>query len=558
MSVDAETRPEALRELGLARAELAPQADEVARLGRRAARRPPRARRVGAATSGDGRTGGRRPRRVGPGVGPPFGAVQTGRRRQTKRSRSPIGTATRPVPSEERPSPASRMDAAGEPARARPARPSVPSRPAQLAAADADEIGRRRRQGDVGGVEHERRRVADDRDLAAGERARGRRATGLGDRSPDGAVEHEDRERRQPVERRPLARLRREEVAPLLAGEPGDDDAADAHRPRPGERLGVDPRADDEDRAGQPDVEAARPQDAPGHRSPGPRRAPAARGSDSPRASTPGMARPLGPDADPDRPAGRRGRRRHGGLDGLGSARRRRPASGRPPVEEQLAHRARRTPGRSSGGSGAPAGGRPAIAGVGAPAGDGAAADLHEPRVAEAVEGPRAGAPACRAGRTERPRRPGRSAKRRRSGPLDDGPAPATKSGPASSRVARPHHRAVCQALSSSRRRSGRSGSRSGTSRRSTRSPPRPPATSTAKCRPAAPRRTASRNLNSATAVSPGGRSTSSRPPGTRSRSLDARLGVDRQRAGRSPGPHPGRRSRRSRAARAGRRRGRS
>ena len=59
------------------------------------------------------------------------------------------------------------------------------------------------------------------------------------------------------MEGRPLARLRGEEVAPLLARQAGDDDAADAHRPGAGQRLGVDPRADDEDRAGQPDIEAA-------------------------------------------------------------------------------------------------------------------------------------------------------------------------------------------------------------------------------------------------------------------------------------------------------------
>ena len=81
-------------------------------------------------------------------------------------------------------------------------------------------------------------------------------------------------------------------------------------------------------------------------------------------------------------------------------------------------------------------------------------------------------------------------------------------------------HSDSCQASSSSRRCSGRSGSRSGTSRRSTSRPPRPPPTSTANRRPRTPSRTASRKWNSAVATSPGGRSTSSRPPGTRSLSV--------------------------------------
>ena len=50
------------------------------------------------------------------------------------------------------------------------------------------------------------------------------------------------------------------EVAQLLARQRRDDDAADAHRPGPRERLGVDPRADDEDAAGPADVDAARPE----------------------------------------------------------------------------------------------------------------------------------------------------------------------------------------------------------------------------------------------------------------------------------------------------------
>ena len=51
------------------------------------------------------------------------------------------------------------------------------------------------------------------------------------------------------MEGRALASLARPEVTQLLAGQRRDDDAADAHRPGPGERLGVDPGADHEDAA---------------------------------------------------------------------------------------------------------------------------------------------------------------------------------------------------------------------------------------------------------------------------------------------------------------------
>ena len=75
-----------------------------------------------------------------------------------------------------------------------------------------------------------------------------------------GAVEDEHGERREPVEGRVLAGLGGDEVAPFLARQAGHHDPADAHRPRPGERLRIDPRADHEDRAGRPDVEPARSQ----------------------------------------------------------------------------------------------------------------------------------------------------------------------------------------------------------------------------------------------------------------------------------------------------------
>jgi hypothetical protein len=80
----------------------------------------------------------------------------------------------------------------------------------------------------------------------------------LGDPSAERPVQDEHGQRGQAMERGTLARLGCEEVAPLLAGERRNDDAADAHRPRPGHGLGVDPRADDEDRAGRANVDHPR------------------------------------------------------------------------------------------------------------------------------------------------------------------------------------------------------------------------------------------------------------------------------------------------------------
>ena len=53
----------------------------------------------------------------------------------------------------------------------------------------------------------------------------------------------------------PLACLGREEVAPLLARQPGHDDAAHAHGARPGQRLRIHAGVDHEDRTGEADVE---------------------------------------------------------------------------------------------------------------------------------------------------------------------------------------------------------------------------------------------------------------------------------------------------------------
>ena len=156
---------------------------------------------------------------------------------------------------------------------------------------------------------------------------------GAGHRPPRRAVEDEDGERRQPVEGRPLARLGGEEVAPLLAGEPGDDDAADAHRPGPRQRLGVDPRADHEDRS-RPSRRRGRPGAA--RRRARPRAEPAARraaeGDDAADPATGGADRDRGARPDLADDPGDRGLERVDDVAG-------RDAPAALPREEELAAR---------------------------------------------------------------------------------------------------------------------------------------------------------------------------------------------------------------------------
>ena len=77
------------------------------------------------------------------------------------------------------------------------------------------------------------------------------------ERSAHGAFEHEDGEWRQSMQGRSLPVLRREEVTALLARQPGDDDPAHAHGAGARQCLGIDARADDQDLAGQADVDRA-------------------------------------------------------------------------------------------------------------------------------------------------------------------------------------------------------------------------------------------------------------------------------------------------------------
>ena len=282
MSVTPRPAPKRLGQVGLARAQVAPQADEVAgarpRVAERAAERG-RRRGIGR-TGAHARASGSRP---------------SDRLRRTVRGRR---AAPRPrcrrrggrdPASRSRPSPKCRRPAA-------PIQwPSCPLRsPPRMRTRSGAGIGRSSpgwSNTSIGGSR-------DDRDLLAGERdeeghhGRGHRAAGR-------ALHDEDRVGRQPVERRPLPRLRGEEVAPLLAGEPGDDDAADAHRPRPGQRLRVDPRVDDEDRAGEADIEAARAEPAigPGREPDAPARG-TAEGDDAADAVTRGPDRDRGARAD--------------------------------------------------------------------------------------------------------------------------------------------------------------------------------------------------------------------------------------------------------------------
>ena len=183
---------------------------------------------------------------------------------RAKRSRSPSGTATT-VPSSRRteapsswtppanrhgpttPAQAPRDRRARRPARGRDPGPARGRSGRGSSMTSAGRIGRR----------------SPPRARRAREDGHDRRGQG----SPGRAVEHEHRERRQAMQRGALARLRGAEVPALLAGEARHDDPADAHGAGPGEGLGIDPRADDEDGPGQADVEAAGPQLAvPGRR----------------------------------------------------------------------------------------------------------------------------------------------------------------------------------------------------------------------------------------------------------------------------------------------------
>ena len=114
--------------------------------------------------------------------------------------------------------------------------------------------------GEHGGLraQEEARRIGRDADLASGERTQ-EGEDRFRDRPAEMPVEDEHGERGGPVEARPLARLGRCEVAAVLVGQGGDDDAPHAHRPSPAQGLGIDPGVEDEDRARPPDVDGARP-----------------------------------------------------------------------------------------------------------------------------------------------------------------------------------------------------------------------------------------------------------------------------------------------------------
>ena len=316
--------------------------------------------------------------------------------------------------------------------------------------------------------------------------------------------------RRQSVERGPLPRLRREEVAPFLAGQPGHHDAADAHRPGTGQRLGVDPRADDEDRR------------RPGRRRGRPARQPAVWPG---RELEPPARRP----AEATMPARCRGRRRRIVIDEPGRTSRTMPATGvssgstmSPVAMRQrplpLEQRTRRRPGRA--GRGRRRRPRPASRRAsGSPAIGASHADTRpEPR--------RRGAARRSARRTTDDRRPPRAAGRpgrRREARRRPGPRSGRRAGTRRERSVAVIGAvtSVAQSASLPRRRAARaggrprSGSRSGTSRRSTQQPAE---AARHLDREAAGRaRRAGRRRGTGTrptAGSPGGRSTSRGPPG--------------------------------------------
>ena len=447
---------------------------------------------------------GSRSRRTLPAPGGPARArAAAGRRGQAKRSRSPIATSSGRLALDRD---ARRLEhhVAGEAAQAEQ-RDHAPLEAGVDAAPDRAPSRAPGRRQVVGlRVEHERRRVDEQRHLGAGHalEERGHRDPRSGAGPPRRAPARRTAGR---VERGSLAPLRGLEVAQLLAGEGRDHDPAHAHRAGPRQRLGVDARPHHEDAAGPPDVDPARagarrtgPWPAPGGRArpsrPRWRRAgpgPAART----RISAPGRTAVTSPprgDASRSRwsPVTRRQRSRLPGSGASSSpsgtwSRRRRPGGGaqRDPAPGRSASDADRTStssmrrSRRCSSSGSPA------ATV--------APGLHERPVAGRQREPRPRARARAAGAA------GISASR---------PASITCRSPPTAPPARPRAgRAGAP---------GRSGSRSGTSRRSTSSPARPPATSTAACRTRTPRSTASRNRSSTTARSPGGRSTSSSAAG--------------------------------------------
>ena len=404
----------------------------------------------------------------------------------------------------------------------------------QLAVPDPDPVARH-----AGRVER-----ADRRRASAGprrSRPRGppsrskRRSSGLGDRPAERAVEHEHGERGDRLQAGPLAGLRGDEVTEVLAGQAGDDDPANAHRPGPADRLRVEPAADDQDRAGPADVELAaqaglagdqvEPAAGRGHRR---RRRRGCRGRPA-TGRSPARPRPRGRSR---RPAPRASR----------CARRRSPASGRPRPSAP-----RR---RVSAAGGAEA--SPRIRGRRRPTSHRARGrPPHRPGRAPSVDQPRPG------DRGDARRGPGRRspARRRRPGSGRPGRARTRSSGrgrraagwapsrPGCGRgqTSRPGHRADCQALSRARRRSSRSGRRRG--RRAGRSAGRP-----ARRRPRSGRawpgfrdRPGRGSGTRRCPIWPGGRSTSWRPPGHQVDLARRRLAVDDQPAGGLAGPQAGR-----------------
>ena len=250
----AEPGAEPLGELRLARAELADEAEQIARLGD--------AREAGGERSGDGGIIGPDDDRDGGGRfrgyrATPSGAVrdcgtESFEIRQRQRDRSGLVEA-HPAALE--------LRAGLEPTQPREALHAALA-PVCGPCFDAHAVRRPRRQDEIGRVPHDRGRI-DDRDVRARPAPRTARSQAT---AALAAWRPRARDRRTAGRLCSAARWRRSDASSRAGPcrQRRHHDPAHAHRPGARERLGVDAGADHEDRPRSSDVDASRPQLAGG------------------------------------------------------------------------------------------------------------------------------------------------------------------------------------------------------------------------------------------------------------------------------------------------------